>query len=323
MGNSNTSGKQSGGDEPAGRVPVGIRPGPDHRTRTLPESAACGNPEGPDGRSEASGATADEAGGLIERYEIVHPAVPAEAEGMTILHLTDFHIRKPLMGGAAWPGVLKRLEAWLPHHEVDLVAMTGDYGDHPKDDDAAVGMLERLAPMLRGRLGVFGIFGNHDGAGLVERAKRVGGVRWLGRESVAIGNGVTVVGASFPEDLVGATGTWFGEPGHQRPFRLALVHYPTEVYTAASLGIDVVLAGHTHGGQVRWSPTMTPHTSSDLPSGFASGMYRLGGTVLCISRGLGEAVARVRVRCPAQACVYTLRRGEAAKTETLTAIVRW
>lgn len=317
MGNSNSSGKQAGRDESAGRVPVGIRPGPDHRTGTLPDSAASGNPEGSRARSQAVPATFAEAGGLIEQYEIVHPAVPAEAEGMTILHLSDFHIRKPLLGGPAWPGVLKRLEAWLPHHDVDLVAMTGDYGDHPKDDQAAVGMLERLAPMLRGRLGVFGIFGNHDGAGLVERAKRVGGVRWLGCESVRLGNGVTVVGASFPEDLVGASAE--SEGG----FRVALIHYPTEVYTAASLGIDVVLAGHTHGGQVRWSPTMTPHTSSDLPSGLASGMYRLGGTVLCISRGLGEAVARVRVRCPAQACVYTLRRGEAARTETLTAIVRW
>lgn len=312
MGNSN-----SNGDKAEDGLPVGIRPGRDHRTGTLPDSAASGNQPGSAEPLGASTAADIEAGGLIERYEIVHPAVPTQAEGMTILHLTDFHIRKPLLGGPAWPGVLKRLEAWLPHHQVDMVAMTGDYGDHPKDDDAAIGMLERLSPMLRGRLGAFGIFGNHDGAGLVERAKRVGGVRWLGRESVDVGNGVTIVGASFPEDLVGASAD--SEGG----FRVALVHYPTEVYTAASLGIDVVLAGHTHGGQVRWSPTVTPHTSSDLPSGFASGMFRLGGTVLCISRGLGEAVMRVRVRCPAQACVYTLRRGEAARTETLTPIVRW
>jgi predicted MPP superfamily phosphohydrolase len=276
----------------------------------------------------------EDAGGLVERYEIVHPSVPVEAEGMTILHLTDFHVRRPVFGGEAWPGVVRRLAAWLPGNEVDVVAMTGDYADHPRDEEAAAGMLGRLVPLMRGRLGVYGIFGNHDGPGLVRRAREVAGVRWLGREAAEVGRGVEAVGASFPEDLVGATdGRRLGEPaerknrhgvpGHQRPFRIALVHYPTEVYTAAAIGIDVVLAGHTHGGQVRWSPTVTPHTSSDLPSGFASGMYRLGGTVLCVSRGLGEAVARVRVRCPAQACVYTLRRGDASRTERLTAIVRW
>jgi predicted MPP superfamily phosphohydrolase len=253
----------------------------------------------------------------VERYEIVHPSVPVEAEGMTILHLTDFHVRRPLLGGEAWPAVVRRLAAWLPGNEVDLVAMTGDYTDHPPDDEAAAGTLGRLVPLMRSRLGAFGVFGNHDGPGLVRRAREIAGVRWLGRETVDVGRGVSVVGASFPEDLIGAT------MGSEGGFRIALVHYPTEVYTAAAIGIDVVLAGHTHGGQVRWSPTVTPHTSSDLPSGFASGMYQLGGTVLCVSRGLGEAVARVRVRCPAQACLYTLRRGEAARTGRLTAIVRW
>lgn len=251
----------------------------------------------------------------MDRYELRHPAVPAELEGATILHLTDFHIRR----GHPWPAVVERLAGWLGGHEVDLAVMTGDYADRPPDDGAAAGMLARLVPLIRARRGVYGVFGNHDGPGLMAAVRGLAGVRWLMNDAMSPMPGLELVGASFPEDLVGAA----ARGGGRGVFRVALVHYPTEVYGAAALGIDVVLAGHTHGGQVRWSPAVTPHTSSDLPSGNASGMYRLGRTVLCVSRGMGEAVARVRVRCPAQAGLFTLRRGEIGEGEGLGVLKRW
>jgi hypothetical protein len=52
-------------------------------------------------------------------------------------------------------------------------------------------------------------------------------------------------------------------------------------------------------------------------------MYALGRTVLCVCRGMGEAVARVRVRCPAQAALYVLRRGEIGEGEGLRILRRW
>lgn len=253
----------------------------------------------------------------VECYEVRHPAVPLELDGRTILHLTDFHIRR----GKAWPAVVGRLAGWCERNEVDVVALTGDYANHPPDDEAGIEMLGRLAKSLRARLGVYGIFGNHDSARFAGLARGIPEIRWLEGEVVEAAPGLEVVGVSFPEDLVGVIGT---RPRAEGTVRVALAHYPTEVYTAAALGVDVVLAGHTHGGQVRWSPTLTPHTSSDLPSGYASGMYRLKRTVLCVSRGMGEAVAPIRVRCPAQAGLYVLRRGEfAGSGERLEAVVRW
>jgi predicted MPP superfamily phosphohydrolase len=227
----------------------------------------------------------------------------------------------------------------VDEHDVDLAVMTGDYGDMPQDAEAAAGVLERLVGRIRSRHGVYGVFGNHDGAGFVRRVRGMRGVRWLRGETVEVGEGLKVVGASFPEDLVGVGGEALRtrQLGQDEPtpqahsstgrgsmgFRIGLVHDPTEVYTAAALGVDVVLAGHTHGGQVRWSAGVTPHTSCDLPSGFASGMYALGGTVLCVSRGMGEAVARIRVRCPRQAGVYVLRRGGLPVGERLSVVRRW
>lgn len=287
--------------------------------------------------------------GVIERYELVHPSVPTAWDGRTVLHLSDFHIRR----GVPWPGALERLARWVDEHEVDLAVMTGDYGDLPRDAEAAAGMLTRLVGRIRSRHGVYGVFGNHDGAGFVRRVRGMPGVRWLMGETVEIGAGLSIIGASFPEDLVGAVwkpvgmGPSASVEGDVTPsraptrisnstsvfasgpslveggFRLGLVHDPTEVYSAAAVGVEVVLAGHTHGGQVRWSARVTPHTSCDLPSGFASGMYALGGTVLCVSRGMGEAVARIRVRCPRQAGVYVLRRGELAVGDRLRVVRHW
>ena len=95
---------------------------------------------------------------------------------------------------------------------------------------------------------------------------------------------------------------------------LCLAHMPTEVYGAADLGVPIMLAGHTHGGQFRVSPRLAPHTSSDLPPHLASGMIRLRGTLCCISRGIGDALVELRVNCPPQMPLYTLRRAPLPST---------
>jgi predicted MPP superfamily phosphohydrolase len=92
-------------------------------------------------------------------------------------------------------------------------------------------------------------------------------------------------------------------------FRLLLSHYPTEIFPAASAGIPLMLAGHTHGGQLRMASRLAPHTSCDLPPHHASGILQLDETLCVISRGLGEAVMNFRINCPPQMPLLTLRRG--------------
>lgn len=212
---------------------------------------------------------------------------------------------------------------------VDLVALTGDYADGPTGDADAVAVLERLSQSWRARFGAFGIFGNHDGAGLVARATRTPGVRWLGNEAVLL-PGLVVCGGSFPEDAcaigmaasdaAGATSSVDGAP-----FVIGLVHYPTEGLPLASFGVHLVLAGHTHGGQVRVSARCAPHTSCDLPGSMPSGLLRFGETLIAVSRGLGDAVVPFRVRCARHAPLYVLRRGEWAEpgAEGLSTVRAW
>lgn len=246
----------------------------------------------------------------LERYDITHPAVPPALDGMTILHLTDLHVTRPPLGR---PG-FRRLLDGIAGITVDLVALTGDYTSHPGDEPHALAALALLRDAWRARIGAFGVFGNHDSALVVALARRMPGITWLHNSFADVpGLPLRVIGCGYPEDLLG---TLLSMPGGRagvaespERFPLTLVHHPTEILPAAEFGLPLLLAGHTHGGQVRVSARLAPHTSSDMPMTRACGVLRLRSTLACVSRGLGEALVELRVNCPPQAPVYTLRRG--------------
>lgn len=259
--------------------------------------------------------------GLIEVFEIRHPAVPDNFDGLQILHLTDLHLRR----GGASSRIWQQLTEDLAATPVDLIALTGDYADRPKGDDDALAVLGQLAGAWRTRLGAFGVFGNHDSARLCEQARRIPGVHWLDEAAFSPTPGLVLAGGSFPEDSL-AIGTAARQAADAagKPFVLALAHYPTEGIVLANFGVHLVLAGHTHGGQVRLSPTFAPHTSSDLPHSMPSGLLRVQDTLIAVSRGLGDAVLPIRVNCSRHAPLYVLRRGELPPaTNTLRVIQSW
>ena len=238
-----------------------------------------------------------------ERYEIAHPAVPEALDVVTVLHLSDLHITRNRFGGRLDEALLGVLEST----PVDLIALTGDYMSRPGDEPMAMEALWQMARAWRARLGAFGVFGNHDTAKFRRVAQeRLKAVRWLEGGAGVGGSPLRILGSSDPEDLLGAS---LAEDGTS-PFTVTLVHQPSAVYAASSLGLPLVLAGHTHGGQVRLSKKKLLHTAGDLPGDRASGILRLGSTLCCVSRGLGEMLLPVRINCPRQAPLYTLRRGE-------------
>lgn len=258
----------------------------------------------------------------IEPFDLFHPSVPPELDGLSILHISDTHIERLYPN----PPHHARLVSALHATPADLIVLTGDYMTSPGDEAAAVRALHELSAAWRSRFGAFAVPGNHDTARFFHAAAKIPGLHWLDHESVKIpidlGRGkhdLALVGSGFPESLLAST------PRANDPFALALVHYPSEIFAAAELKIPIVLSGHTHGGQVRTHASFIPHTSCDLPGNLASGVFRLRDTVLCISRGLGAAVLPFRINCPPQAPLYTLRR-RAFRSETcevLAPIYRW
>lgn len=251
---------------------------------------------------------------LIERYVIAHPAVPRGLEGLSILHLSDLHIAHAVSGRSSWRTLLRAVEG----SQVDLAVLTGDYMTGHGDELHAARALRDLLGALRARLGVFGIFGNHDSPALIALARAIPGIRWLCNEHAEIASesgadgGLTLLGLSEPEDLLAAVagmgpdadGRWGGR------FVVVLAHTPSQLFPAAEMGLPLVLLGHTHGGQVRLGPRWIGYTAGEVPGRLANGIVRCGGTIGCISRGLGVGRLRVRINCPAQAPLYVLRRGD-------------
>lgn len=204
------------------------------------------------------------------------------------------------------------------------MVLTGDFMDRPGDEKSALEALRLVVGACRARLGIAGVVGNHDSGALRERLGEVEGVRWLTRGSPVwdVLPELRLIGSEEPEDLLASVlaspgagvggGAWSGAGAGVGGMTIGLIHYPSEIYTAADLGIPLVLAGHTHAGQFRVTPRLAPHTSSDLPADLATGVLRLRRTLCAVSRGLGQAVIEARLNCPAQAPLYVLKRGELA-----------
>jgi len=241
----------------------------------------------------------------VETHELRLASLPAALEGLRLLHLSDLHIRRLCLRS----GLVGRTLAALPRVPVDLVALTGDYADRPGHEQAALRTLRALASAWRSRHGAVAVFGNHDTALMRRLAGTVPGVRCIEAGAIDLPDlPLRILGASYPEDLFAAA----LERSADDRFEVALVHDPVAAIAAAELRVPLVLAGHTHGGQVRVSARAIPHTSSDLPASLASGVLRIDGTTCCISRGLGDAMLPLRLNCPPHAPLYVLRRADDA-----------
>lgn len=260
--------------------------------------------------------------GLIEPVTLCFPELPQQIEGLTIAHLTDLHIRR-------FRGKYRRLAQVLEGLQVDVAAWTGDYMCLRGDEPRSLEVMQRLCERFRPRLGMYGVFGNHDTPKLREMFEKTLPIRWLNNASVRADDlplwicGFYRDRHSGPDTLAALEELWthVGSGGFigqgsdpatrqgERPLRVLLCHEPTGLLSAADLGMDLMLCGHTHGGQIRLGRRGVVFNSSDLPLGLTSGVLRHKNTVCVVSRGLGEIWVPMRLFCKNHLPVYTLRRG--------------
>jgi predicted MPP superfamily phosphohydrolase len=227
-----------------------------------------------------------------------------ELDGLRVAHLTDFHL-----GYLTPPSFLARAVEMVRAESPDLVALTGDYLDV---DDVVVDECAEALKGLEAPRGAYAVLGNHDydvGADIVTDCLARAGVVVLKNEAVSFGDGdrqLWMVGlddtASHREDSRAACeGIPAGDPV------IILSHTPDVLPRAAEMGAELVLAGHTHGGQVRLPWVGAPHAPIRLSVKYAYGTAREGHTRVHTSRGLGLTQIPVRLNCPPEIGLFTLR----------------
>ena len=253
----------------------------------------------------------------VRRVDVRYPDLPEGLDGFTVCHLSDTH--------SVHFGLIERkLVRTLARIDADLCAITGDIGYVP----IGVEVLRRACEALNPKHGTFFVPGNGDYRVVRDIAEIVNGlnefgVRSLMNDSVAVsGDGwrVNVIGVEDPHrghgDLARALSTVKGDG-----FNLVLAHSPDVMVDVEDGVADLVLAGHTHGGQVRL-PFIGPVWLHCRHShGLAQGYYapreltlRLGrelpGVHLYVSGGVGGSWVKARFMSPPEVVVVTLRRHE-------------
>jgi predicted MPP superfamily phosphohydrolase len=269
----------------------------------------------------------------IREIEIPVANLPRELDGLRIIQLSDIHI------GSYMPvAQLRRAVGMASELGGDLIVVTGDFlttrGDPLEDCIAEIAR-------LRAPLGVWGCNGNHEiyagaeamAAGLF----RQHGMKLLRQESAEVrwqGASFNLIGVDYQREQDAgpnrAPMLIRAEPLVRRDIpNILLSHNPNSFPRAAELGIELSLAGHTHGGQVRieildhrWNPAkfLTPYvagayqrplySSSRLSDQLVSstpGIQQVATSTIYVNRGLGTIGAPVRLGVPPEISLITLR----------------
>jgi len=248
-------------------------------------------------------------GNGILRLEIAERAVevarlPEALDRLTIVHLSDLHFTGRV-GKAYFQEVVRESNELEP----DLVAITGDLADFA---EYAAWVPDTLA-RLTSRHGAYFILGNHDVRSKPDRLRRTltdSGLVDLGSRWTRIeirGEPVILAGNELPWFLPAAD-LEHAPPRSPDggPVRIALAHSPDQFRWARANDVDLLLAGHTHGGQIR-IPLVGPLLSaSRLGVAYSSGTFHVPPTIMHVSRGVSARLP-VRFHCPPELVKLVLR----------------
>ena len=242
---------------------------------------------------------------VVENYDVSLSELPNELENTVIIALSDLHLGSML--GPRW---LQARIAQVTKQKPDLVLLLGDiFEGHGEDGDELLTVMNRLSAPL----GVWAVYGNHEfhrrhnqSEAPINKSKfKVLRNSWTELSSGLILAGVddlTTIKRRLGQGSNYISKTLVGKPPGAT---ILLSHTPWETEKAAKAGVDLMLCGHTHGGQIWPFDYLVKHRYPLL-----EGRYEVNGMTVIVSRGTGTWGPRMRLWRPGEILRVTLHRKE-------------
>jgi predicted MPP superfamily phosphohydrolase len=240
----------------------------------------------------------------VEEVTIYLKRLPRELDGFRLVQLSDIH-HSPFTSLEHVTRAVGVANSLAP----DMFVLTGDYVSHETEFIAPVA--DALGK-LTSEHGTFACLGNHDhwtDPELVTDLLRGEGITVLNNEGFRFrARGAAFWLAGVDDLMAGKTDVRSALNGSRdEEMKLLLAHNPAIVRRAARYGVDLMLSGHTHGGQVK----IRDEEKRILPRRrMSSGLHYRRQTQIYITRGIGTVVVPFRYRCPPEITLIKLRNGE-------------
>ncbi|MBI5200874.1 MAG: metallophosphoesterase [Elusimicrobia bacterium] len=230
----------------------------------------------------------------VRRVAIESPKVSGAP--LRIVHLTDLHVRR-------WSRIEDQVLAHVKELKPDVILLTGDYSGWGRNPDS-----ERLLKSLAALAPAYAVRGNHD-LHLGYHIEK-GGPTWL------INRSEPVVVRGTPVSLYGidAGAEWrvweLAKYIDKKLLNICLYHYPDLIPNLGGCPYDLMLSGHTHGGQVRLPWIGALISLSRAGTRYARGLFQEDGKSAYVSQGVGceSFLPRIRFLCPPEVALIEIRR---------------
>jgi predicted MPP superfamily phosphohydrolase len=248
----------------------------------------------------------------VKEAEVQIPNLPPELEGFRLVHIADVQADARTSGDK-----LQHYVDTVNGLTPDIVCFSGDLVTSGTDYIATGA---RALAEMKARYGVYACIGDHDifsNRAQVVNNLRANGVTVLDNAAVEIAvegsrvslTGVTNAYADRPSDSELAAIEGRRQKG---AVNLFLTHQPSEalVRYAQQQGYDLLLGGHTHGGQIVFPLPGFLLTGSSFETRYVTGFYDVGKMMVSINNGLGETLAPIRYHAPAEVTLIRLKKGD-------------
>ncbi len=251
----------------------------------------------------------------VREIELTFPDLPPAFDGYTILHVSDTHTTQLAR-------LERRLMALISAREVDLCLVTGDMTAEPRASD----IFRRICSVIRSRGAIYSVIGNSEHKPWLDTPMLLEALTFEGM-TILLNSSATLRRDGQEIKLVGVDDAYSGHDDVEAAFAgvdpasfvIFMTHCPSRTPEGIERGADLILSGHTHGGQVRLPGLGVIWTHMRSRKRLNDGLYppdRLsrilkqdaGSSVLFVNRGAGTSKLHIRIFCPPEIAYITLRR---------------